>query len=676
MIFLLYVAYAVPVRTAFEITVEVGSLWFVVDAFIDVYFILDVVLGFRTAVVLPNGMLEVDRWLIAKNYVRRWFLIDFVSCLPVNYYFMIAYPDEDASQYRSLRMVRLLRLLRLARLKRIVGKYQDSFDLAPVMSLVFTLFSILFAAHLMACVWWMIGTTPGERLDVLANGTEVVVAVQPWAEQDELWCGSSNEQLDSCMDRIDLNAVPLGTRYIRSMFSIFEKWSVNTELEATFAVCSELITGFIYGGLAGVMSTIMMSSGAGDQEQVHKLIQLKAWMKSKDMPKRHRMKILAHFTAQQEGGGGVDEREILESLPPSLSSEISYHLYYDVLKNVPIFKGIGEEVGHHLCRLMRPMSCRKDQVIFAEGSIGTSMFIIVSGEVEISLKGERLGYLGVGAFVGEQPIIDIVTGKGGDGSEVRSRTVTAFLQTELVFIESAGVQELLDQYPELRIRLGTFQRVGKKLGDKGNTKYFSLRAKLTATMKTAVAARDAGRLAEPERLADAQKHLEAAAAIAESAARLGGRDDAALARLQLAETAVEDALGVTKERSALVSLIVRRQMEQLRGGTAASHLPPLPAAELAALPLRSLHKRAEAIGVPAEQRAEAARISPALVPTVPAEEKAPGAQSNPWNVQARSDPSVDGAEVLRLLSAMKAQQDGMVAELSALRLEVTELRGA
>ncbi len=68
---------------------------------------------------------------------------------------------------------------------------------------------------------------------------------------------------------------------------------------------------------------------------------------------------------------------------------------------------------------------------------------------------------------------------------------------------------------------------------------------------------------------------------------------------------------------------------------------------------------AEAVGVPAKQPAEDARVSPALMPTVPAE-----------------DASADGAEVLRLLGAMKAQQDGIAAELSALRLDVTELRGA
>jgi hypothetical protein len=45
--------------------------------------------------------------------------------------------------------------------------------------------------------------------------------------------------------------------------------------ENVFAVFSTLIVGFIYGGLAGVLSSIMMTQNVGEQEHMLRLLQIK-----------------------------------------------------------------------------------------------------------------------------------------------------------------------------------------------------------------------------------------------------------------------------------------------------------------------------------------------------------------------------------------------------------------
>ena len=67
---LLYVTALVPVRVAFAVDVELGgsAWWF--DAAVDVYFITDLVLNFRTAIWLPNGTLEVEPKAIRAHYFR------------------------------------------------------------------------------------------------------------------------------------------------------------------------------------------------------------------------------------------------------------------------------------------------------------------------------------------------------------------------------------------------------------------------------------------------------------------------------------------------------------------------------------------------------------------------------------------------------------------------------
>jgi CRP-like cAMP-binding protein len=60
------------------------------------------------------------------------------------------------------------------------------------------------------------------------------------------------------------------------------------------------------------------------------------------------------------------------------------------------------------------------------------MYFIVEGEVEVLQNDERLGYLGPGSFFGENPVIEAIEGKGGDGSEIRLRTVRSTVASDLV----------------------------------------------------------------------------------------------------------------------------------------------------------------------------------------------------------------------------------------------------
>ena len=79
-----------------------------------------------------SGIRVVNVSQISAHYVRRWFLIDFVSCLPVGY---ISYFSSDGTigdQFKAakvLRLFRLAKMLRLARVLRILRKYEEKINL-------------------------------------------------------------------------------------------------------------------------------------------------------------------------------------------------------------------------------------------------------------------------------------------------------------------------------------------------------------------------------------------------------------------------------------------------------------------------------------------------------------------------------------------------------------------
>ena len=70
--FICWVATVVPYRICFDVVIEIASTQFWIDAFIDLFFIIDVILNFRTAYYLPTGFLETDLRHIRRHYIRTW----------------------------------------------------------------------------------------------------------------------------------------------------------------------------------------------------------------------------------------------------------------------------------------------------------------------------------------------------------------------------------------------------------------------------------------------------------------------------------------------------------------------------------------------------------------------------------------------------------------------------
>eukprot|EP01052_Picozoa_sp_SAG31_P024262 SAG31_NODE_2053_length_6551_cov_7.496125_2_plen_178_part_00 len=124
---LIATALIVPLRVGFSINVEPFDPYFFFDVFTDAYFLIDIVLNFRTAYYDARGNLIFIRREIAWNYVKGWLLVDVLSCLPINYimYIVDAFKDSSLSDSGDidtapLKMAKILRLFRLAKMLRLL----------------------------------------------------------------------------------------------------------------------------------------------------------------------------------------------------------------------------------------------------------------------------------------------------------------------------------------------------------------------------------------------------------------------------------------------------------------------------------------------------------------------------------------------------------------------------
>jgi energy-converting hydrogenase Eha subunit C len=66
----------------------------VIDSIVDVVFFVDIILNFHTTFVGPSGEVISDSKIIRMNYMKSWFVVDVLSCLPYDVFNAFQYVDD------------------------------------------------------------------------------------------------------------------------------------------------------------------------------------------------------------------------------------------------------------------------------------------------------------------------------------------------------------------------------------------------------------------------------------------------------------------------------------------------------------------------------------------------------------------------------------------------------
>ncbi len=319
---LVYVAALVPLRICFSYeprppTVNNGGEfeWWT-DLLIDLYFITDIVIQFHTAFVEPTtGKLITDRHEISRSYLRSWFLVDLMSVLPLHYILLLMggknngmtpllsrlrvaesgnetkhVPNFDTKILKLVRFLRIAKLLRLTKFKGMLVRYEDKFDVIQYIHITATLVISATAIHFIGCLWYAIGTGEG------SNGL---------GQFDSGWVLNSRTGL-----QWERGWIPLRTRYSTAIWSAFSGQWAFTDSEKIFSMVAQLVSGLIYAALAGVMSSIMMSSKAAEQEKTLKFASIRAWMKSRGLARTTQAQILSHYNSKYKLRAIFDEEQV------------------------------------------------------------------------------------------------------------------------------------------------------------------------------------------------------------------------------------------------------------------------------------------------------------------------------------------------------------------------------
>jgi hypothetical protein len=157
---ILYYAFAVPTRIGFSQEPKYPML----EHFFTGCFAVDILINFNTAVIGPRGTLIVQRRLIAQDYLKAWFWIDFVATFPFEMVTGGEGEDGEGSNTAGVarlgkvfRLLRIFKLLRILKLGRILQRFQYSTSINPNWYLLGRTAAVMvFMLHWTACGYWMV----------------------------------------------------------------------------------------------------------------------------------------------------------------------------------------------------------------------------------------------------------------------------------------------------------------------------------------------------------------------------------------------------------------------------------------------------------------------------------------------------------------------------------------
>lgn len=297
----IYSAFSLPVILCFDLKNARISSW---DVFVDVVFYLDVVFYFFTAYD-ENGVTVYSRKKIALKYVKGWFTVDLIACLPWEQMAGAVTGQTGGGVLVSiLRGCKALRLLRLSRLFKFLESHAM---VSHAMRMIRMLFFFFLFAHWFGCLWFAIGAYGSRH----SNGLDG-------------WMSALSPPLDP-----DVNSFE--ELYVTSLYWVFTTWVTigygdivpHTDLEKCFAMGTMVAGAVIYATIFGNVAILLQSLGRLDNIFKDKMEHVGSYMVDLQLPTTLQLRIRNYYTFLWARHKSFSASNQLEELPASLTNQIA-----------------------------------------------------------------------------------------------------------------------------------------------------------------------------------------------------------------------------------------------------------------------------------------------------------------------------------------------------------------
>ncbi|XP_030805179.1 potassium voltage-gated channel subfamily H member 5 [Camarhynchus parvulus] len=390
-----YTAIMVPYNVSFK-TKQNNIAWLVLDSVVDVIFLVDIVLNFHTTFVGPGGEVISDPKLIRMNYLKTWFVIDLLSCLPYDIINAFENVDEGISSlFSSLKVVRLLRLGRVARKLDHYLEYG-----AAVLVLLVCVFGLV--AHWLACIWYSIGDY--EVIDELTN----TIKTDSWLYQLALSIGTPYRYNTTGLGQWE-GGPSKDSLYISSLYFTmtslttigFGNIAPTTDGEKIFSVAMMMVGSLLYATIFGNVTTIFQQMYANTNRYHEMLNNVRDFLKLYQVPKGLSERVMDYIVSTWSMSKGIDTEKVLSICPKDMRADICVHLNRKVFNEHPAFRLASDGCLRALAVEFQTIHCAPGDLIYHAGESVDALCFVVSGSLEVIQDDEVVAILGKGDVFGD-----------------------------------------------------------------------------------------------------------------------------------------------------------------------------------------------------------------------------------------------------------------------------------
>ncbi|XP_067285586.1 potassium voltage-gated channel subfamily H member 6 [Pseudorasbora parva] len=396
----------------------------VVDVIVDVLFIIDIVITFRTTYVNHNDEVVTHPKRIAIHYIKGWFLIDMVAAIPFDLLIFRSGLDETTATLIGL--LKTARLLRLVRVARKLDRYSEYG--AAVLFLLMCTFMLI--AHWLACIWYAIGHV--ER---------------PYMKTG--WLDNLADQLGKRYNESDASSGPSNQdKYITALYFTFSSLtsvgfgnvSPNTNSEKMFSICVMLIGSLMYASIFGNVSAIIQRLYSGTTRYHTQLLRVKEFIRFHQIPEGLRQKLEEYFQHAWSYTNGINMNAVLKGFPECLQADICLHLNRSLLQNCKVFHGANKACLRALAVRFKTTHSPPGDALYHHGDLLRALHFISRGSIQVSQHNIVLAILGKNDVFGEP--MNLYANPGRCNADV-----TALTYCDLHRIQRDDLLEVLDMYP-------------------------------------------------------------------------------------------------------------------------------------------------------------------------------------------------------------------------------------
>ncbi|CAH2069274.1 unnamed protein product [Thlaspi arvense] len=468
--------------------------------FIDAFYIIHIVFQFRTAYVSPSsrvfgrGELVEDPKAIAIKYLSSYFIIDLLSILPLPQLVVLAVipsVNKPGSLLTKDYLITVIFAQYIPRILRIYPLYSEVTRTSGIVTetawagAAWNLSLYMLASHVFGALWYLIAVEREDRC-----WREACAKRQEGCDLRLLYCDENRNVINdflpsSCPftnpDDITNSTVfnfgiftdALKSRIVESddfwkKFFYCFWWglrnlsalgqNLNTSKfvgEIIFAV-SICISGLVlFALLIGNMQKYLESTTVREEEMRVRKRDAEQWMAHRMLPEDLRKRIRRYEQYKWQETRGVEEENLLRNLPKDLRRDIKRHFCLDLLKKVPMFEIMDEQLLDAVCDKLRPVLYTENSYAIREGDPVEEMLFVMRGKLmSATTNGGRTGffnavYLKASDFCGEDLLTWALDPQSSSHFPISTRTVQALTEVEAFALAADDLKLVASQFRRL-----------------------------------------------------------------------------------------------------------------------------------------------------------------------------------------------------------------------------------